>query len=95
MEAVKQHINTLGSKLRLLLKNYELLKKENQTLKHLIKELKENDAARVKQIDELKQKLGILQASTGKMNEEERKEFEGRINQYLKEIDKVIALLSQ
>jgi uncharacterized protein YoxC len=95
METVKQHINTLGSKLRLLLKNYELLKKENQTLKQLIKELKENDAAKAKQIDDLKQKVGILQASMGKMNDEERKEFEGRINHYLKEIDKCIALLSQ
>ena len=52
-------------------------------------------AAREKSADELKQQVNILKVSTGTMNESDKKEFEKRINSYLKEIDRCIALLGE
>ena len=47
------------------------------------------------QADELRQQVSILKASAGNMSEADKKEFEKRINSYLKEIDKCIALLGE
>ena len=44
-------------------------------------------------IDRLKQQVEVLKLSNGEMDEAEKKQFEKRINSYLKEIDKCIAAL--
>ena len=43
---------------------------------------------------ELDQKVNILKAASGQMTETDQKEFEKKINGYIKEIDKCIGLLS-
>ncbi|MEJ7672080.1 MAG: hypothetical protein WKF59_05100 [Chitinophagaceae bacterium] len=43
---------------------------------------------------DLDQKVNILKAASGEMSETDQKEFEKRINLYIKEIDKCIGLLS-
>lgn len=48
-----------------------------------------------KNVDELKQQVSILKVSAGDMSEADKKEFEKRINGYLKEIDRCIAMLGQ
>jgi predicted nuclease with TOPRIM domain len=90
-----QQFNTINEKLQQLLKQYSRLQKENERLKEelLIARNKEMDwKART---DELQQQVSIMKLATGEMNEKEKKDFEKKINQYVKEIDKCISFLSQ
>ena len=43
----------------------------------------------------LKQQLEILKYNSGDMHDADKKQFEKRINGYIKEIDRCIAILSQ
>ena len=42
----------------------------------------------------MEQKVSVLKAAAGDMNDKDKKDFDKRINQYIKEIDKCIGLLS-
>ena len=37
---------------------------------------------------------GMLKASSGKMNEKDKHDFEKRINQYIKDLEKCMAMLN-
>ena len=82
-------------KLQLLLKKYDSLKKENERLKKDLAEKEDAQNQYIEYVDELRQQVSILKASTSKMEEGDKKEFEKRINQYIKGIDKCIGLLSE
>ena len=43
----------------------------------------------------MEQQAVILKSAAGKMNEKDKKVFEQQINQYIKEVDKSIGLLSE
>lgn len=57
--------------------------------------LRDKDKARQIRIDELEMKLTAIQTVTGQLNETDRKDVEKRINRYIREIDRCIALLSE
>ena len=95
MSDLEQHIKRINDKLQQLLKNYQLLQKENSRQSELIKQLKEAKDKDTQQITTLQEKISILKAATGKMNEADKKEFEKNINQYIREIDKCIGILSE
>ena len=95
MSDLEQHIKRINDKLKQLLKNYKLLQKENSRQSELIKQLKEAKEKDNQQITTLQEKISILKAATGKMNEADKKEFEKNINQYIREIDKCIGILSE
>ena len=89
------HIKRVNSKLQQLLRQYQSLQKENEKLAETVKSLrlaKENEIA---EITRLQQQVSILKSSIGQMAEPEKKVFEKQINQYIKEIDKCIHLLSE
>ena len=90
-----EHIARINEKLQQLLKQYLSLQKENEKLKTEL--LQVNNKAKVKdgQLELLAMRIEVLKASKGEMTEEEKKSFEKKINHYLKEIDKCIALLNQ
>jgi hypothetical protein len=46
-------------------------------------------------IELLQQKVQVLQAAKGEMNEEEKKSFEKRLTQYIREIDRCITMLGE
>jgi hypothetical protein len=46
-------------------------------------------------LDELRQQVSILKLNAGGMNDRDKKEIEKKINSYLKEIDRCIALLGE
>jgi DNA repair exonuclease SbcCD ATPase subunit len=95
MSDLEQNIKRINDKLQQLLKNYQLLQKENSRQSELIKQLKEAKEKDNQQITTLQEKISILKAATGKMNEADKKEFEKNINQYIREIDKCIGILSE
>jgi uncharacterized coiled-coil DUF342 family protein len=95
MSDLQQHIKRINDKLQQLLKNYQLLQKQNSQQSELIKQLKEVKEKDNEQIVTLQEKVSILKAAAGKMNEADKKAFEKNINQYIREIDKCIGILSE
>lgn len=95
MSVLVENIKRINGKLQQLLKQYQLLQKENEQLKSMVQQLKvsqENDLLRINQLE---QQVGILKSAAGKMNEADRKLYEKQLNQYIREIDKCIGLLSE
>ena len=95
MAVISENIKRINDKLQQLLKNYQLLQKENSRQSELIKQLKEAKEKDAHHISTLQEKISILKAATGKMSESDKKEFEKNINQYIREIDKCIGILSE
>lgn len=95
MSDLETNIKRINNKLQQLLKNYQLLQKDNRRQGDLIKELQETKANDREQITALQEKITILKAAAGKMNEADKKEFEKNISQYIREIDKCIGILSE
>ena len=95
MSNLEQNIKRINDKLQQLLKNYQLLQKENQKhqiLNAALKQAKEKDN---QIISTLQEKITILKAAAGKMNDADKKTFEKNISQYIREIDKCIGILSE
>jgi len=95
MSALEQHIKRINDKLQKLLKQYQSLQKENEQLKTTIKGLEDLHSNDLERIIQLEQQAGILKSAAGKMGEADKKQFEKYINQYIREIDKCIGLLSE
>ena len=93
--SVDQQLNTVQEKLQLLLKQHNRLKRENEQLRQLLQEQKEQQKLSLQVIEQLEQQVAILKLAIGDMNNTDKAAFEKKINQYVKEIDKCIAFLSQ
>ncbi len=92
---VDQQFTILNEKLQQLLKQYNRLQKENERLKEELQQSKSSGVETQHKMDELQQQLSILKLGSGEMNEKDKKEFEKKINHYIREIDKCISFLSQ
>lgn len=95
MNHLSEQLKRIQDKLQQLLKQHHALQKENGKLKEELKTANEKISAQQNHADLLKQQVEILKLSSGEMSEPEKKEFEKRINGYLKEIDRCIALLGE
>ncbi len=94
MKTIEEHINSINTKLQLLLKKHAALQKENANLTKEIEAARKNEKDFLEQINFLEIQTGILKASAGKMNDTEKYNFEKRINQYIKDLDKCMAMLN-
>ena len=94
MNNLETHIKSVNEKLQQLLKKHIALKKDNENLREELKRCKEKEAEYKYTLHDLDQKVYVLKAASGQMSEVDQKEFEKRINQYIKEIDKCVGLLS-
>jgi cell division septum initiation protein DivIVA len=92
---IDQQFNIINDKLQQLLRQHARLKKENEQLKEMLQEQKEQQTLSLQVINQLEQQITILKYAAGEMNEKDKKDFEKKINQYIKEIDKCIAFLGQ
>lgn len=95
MSTTEQHLKRIQEKLQLLLKQYAALQKENSRLMGELKNANQKTSVQQKNVEDLKQQVSVLKLNTGEMSEADKKEFEKRINNYLKEIDRCIALLGE
>jgi chromosome segregation ATPase len=93
--SVDQQFTSLNEKLQLLLKQYNRLQKENEKLKEELALAKSKELQTEQRIEEIQQQVSIMKISSGEMNDKDKKEFEKKINQYIREIDKCISFLSQ
>lgn len=95
MSTTEQHLKQIQDKLQQLLKQYAAVQKENGKLKEELESIKQKTSAQQKNVDDLKQQVGVLKLNAGEMSEADKKEFEKRITIYVKEIDRCIAMLSK
>lgn len=92
---VDQQFNIINDKLQQLLKQQGRLKKDNERLREELQKCRETETNYQQKIDELSQQISILKLAGGDMNDKDKREFEKKINQYIREIDKCIAFLGQ
>jgi len=95
MHPYEQQLQRINEKLQLLLKQYQSLQKENEKLKLEVQQVNSRYHSLVEQSEKLEQQTEILKLSKGEMKDHEKKAFEKRLSQYVKEIDRCIALLNE
>jgi len=95
MNATEQQLKRIQDKVQQMLKNQSVLQKENAKLREELDLSKQHSGTQQQDIEVLKQQVDVLKVGTGDMSAAEKKEFEKRINVYLKEIDRCITLLSE
>jgi hypothetical protein len=95
MSIVEENMRRVQTKLQQLLKQHLHLQKENEQLKSMVGTLRGVAVQDQQRISQLEEQAGILKSAAGKMEEPDKKLFEKHINQYIKEIDKCIGLLSE
>jgi chromosome segregation ATPase len=95
MNELELQVKRIQDKLQLLLKQRDSLLKENEKLKAEVRQLRSDHTDHSVMLEKLHQQVEILKASKGEMNEAEKKTFEKRLGQYIREIDRCIALLGE
>ena len=95
MNTTEEQLKRIQDKLQHLLKQYTAVRRENEKLKEELGIAQEKLSLQQLYLDELRQQVSILKLNAGGMNDRDKKEIEKKINSYLKEIDRCIALLSE
>jgi hypothetical protein len=91
---IDARLKAIQMKLQQVLKQYQLLQKENVQLKKELQKSQQNNADKTEQLQVLQQQVDVLKLGVSGWNDQEKEELEKRIDVYLKEIDKCIALLN-
>ena len=94
MAVSEQQLKRIQEKLQELVKKQAVLAKTNKALQEELEREKKQNAAYSDRLEELKRQVEILKISTGTWNDKDKQAFEKRINQYIKDIDKCITLMS-
>jgi cell division septum initiation protein DivIVA len=92
---VDQQFTALTEKLQQLLQRHHRLQRETDKLKEELEQARKREAACQGRVDELQQQVAVLKLAAGEMSDKDKKTFERKLTQYIKEIDKAIAYLSE
>ena len=92
--SVDQQFTALYEKLQQLLKQHNRLEREVEKLQDELKECRVKETASQARAEELQPQIAILKLAAGEMTDKDKKVFDRKLKQYIKEIDKVIAHLS-
>ena len=95
MSLAEEQLKRIQDKLQHLVRQHGAVQKENQHLKHQLEQATNQTVQLQKSMDDLKQQVNVLKLNAGDMTEADKKEMERKINGYIKEIDRCIALLSE
>jgi hypothetical protein len=95
MNTTEVQLKRIHVKLQLLMKQHVTLEKENNQLKVEVQTARQQASLHQAHVDNLKQQVDVLRYTNGELDEVGKKDFEKKINSYLKEIDRCIAMLSQ
>ena len=95
MAALENDIKRVNEKLQQLLKQYLLLQKDNRKLQEELKLQVDTKEQNQQKIELLQVQVSLLKSTSAQMSDADKKDFEKRINQYLRDIDKCIAILSE
>jgi septal ring factor EnvC (AmiA/AmiB activator) len=92
---IESQILRIQDKLQQLLRQRDLLLKENGKLKDDLRKAQENQTGESKRLEQLKQQVEILRVTKTDLSEGEKRDLEKRLGQYIREIDRCIALLGE
>ena len=95
MNELETPIKNIEQKLREVTKRYNALKKENLRLQSEAQKLNDIIAGKEEELQQLRHQTDILKSGIQNWQPEQRKLFVKRIDTYLKEVDKCIALLNE
>ena len=93
MEAMNEQIQRIEEKVSQLVKKHNLAQKEIQRLQKENIRLNEQLQSYMQQTDKRNQKAEVLKLNVGRLKGSSKTELEKRIDTYLKDIDKCLALL--
>ncbi|MFN5476363.1 MAG: hypothetical protein ACOVOS_09320 [Chitinophagaceae bacterium] len=94
MKPIEQ-IDRIRTKVQALVKKQQVLEKENEKLKSELDRKQGLELELKEKVGQLEEQLNLAKVSGGQMDEVSKKAFEKQLNQYIKEIDRCIAMLSQ
>ena len=88
-------LKRVHEKILLLLKQYQVLQKENERLKDDLKKMSLRYENISRDAEKYRQQAEVLRLTGRGMEEADKKMLEKRLNKYVREIDKCIALLQE
>ena len=94
MSTLNSQIIQMQQRLKLLISNYMVLKRENVQLKKEIAKKQTLLTDREQLLQTLQQQLDVLKLSKDSFSEEEKSELNKRIETYIKDIDRCLSLLN-
>jgi hypothetical protein len=94
-EGIELRVRRIQEKLQLLLRQRDLLLKENGKLKEELHQLQREQGDQLQKRDQLQQQVEILKVTQTAMSEEEKRALEKKLGQYIREIDRCITMLGQ
>jgi hypothetical protein len=92
---IEGQIQRIQDKLQQLLRQRDLLLKENGKLREELRKALEGQSDDTRRLDQLKQQVEVLRVTKTAMSEGEKRELEKRLGQYIREIDRCIAMLGE
>ena len=95
MTELEGPIRNIEQKLKETTRRYGALKKENLRLQAEAQKLNDTIAQKEEELQQLRHQTDVLKSGIQSWHPEQRKLFVKRIDTYLKEIDKCIALLNE
>lgn len=96
MEAINQQLEQIENKVSQLLVLYQKAIAEKQTLGQQLARLKQETAEKDRHLAELEEKVRTLQIARGATSDvsEDKTALKLKINEYIREIDKCLAMLN-
>jgi regulatory protein YycI of two-component signal transduction system YycFG len=88
-------LKRVHEKILLLLKQHQSLQKENEKLREELKKMQVRGEALTQDAEKFRQQADVLKLSGRGLEEAEKKLLEKKLSQYVREIDKCIALLQE
>jgi len=95
MHQAQEQLERIQQKIQQLLKQQKTLQKVNQQLRDEVYSLRKQKDQQLESMDELQQQLVVLKAAKSELSGDEKKAFEKRLGQYIREIDRCITMLSE
>jgi hypothetical protein len=89
------HLKKVHEKVLLLVKQYQVLQKENERLRDDLKKMNLRCESISQEADKYRQQTEVQRLAGRGMEEADKKMLEKRLNKYVREIDKCIALLQE
>ncbi len=92
---MEQQLKRVQDKMQQLIRQYQSVQKENERLRAEKELLQKKLQGQQEQMELLDQKLNALKIAKSGWNEEDKAVLEKKMNQYIKEIDRCIAMLAE
>ncbi|MBN9349923.1 MAG: hypothetical protein J0H55_04495 [Chitinophagaceae bacterium] len=93
LDEVLTRIAGISSRIQKLTADYSMLENELQKTSRENLLLKEKQSSLEEEIRQMKEQIFILKASNAPLGDDDKKEFQKSLNEYLRTVDKCISLL--